>query len=246
MSESSGKSGWVSPEPSLVAVPQLSPSLCSPHSAMTHGCGWTRWHRLQTDFPSASLEILTSLQVDANFHHIFFGVTKFLKIIHWNSFYSPLLVRPLVFPWTPAFWRLLTLLALGRRRRACRPSAVLERWWWRTENRWCWARHWPCSGDPLCRAAWRKWWVTHGTKRSNKQQKRQKKKETSRRPNIIFYLNNYEYDCQCLCFALSYSPSLANCDLFLLRLSSAKSYHSHNFASSEVTSLATQWALSTI
>lgn len=45
MSESSGKSGWVSPEPSLVAVPQLSPSLCSPHSPMTHGCGGRCWHR---------------------------------------------------------------------------------------------------------------------------------------------------------------------------------------------------------
>lgn len=37
MSESSGKSGWAS-VPSLGAAPQLSPSLCSPQSAMIHGC----------------------------------------------------------------------------------------------------------------------------------------------------------------------------------------------------------------
>lgn len=73
MSESSGKSGCASPEPSLVAAPQLSPSLCSPHSAMTHGYGGRSWHRLQNDFPSASLEILPILGVDAIIHHIFWG-----------------------------------------------------------------------------------------------------------------------------------------------------------------------------
>lgn len=68
-------------------------------------------------------------------------------------FFLPLLVRPLVFPWTPAFWSLPGLWALGQRLRACRPSAASGRWWWRTENRWCLARRWPCSGDPLCHAA---------------------------------------------------------------------------------------------
>ena len=41
-SESSGKSGWASPEPSFGATPQPSPSLCSPQSPITHGCGRIR------------------------------------------------------------------------------------------------------------------------------------------------------------------------------------------------------------
>lgn len=60
MSESSGKSGWVSPDPSFGATPQMSPSLCSPQSAMTHGCKGKHQQKLQkvehgdSDFPRRS------------------------------------------------------------------------------------------------------------------------------------------------------------------------------------------------
>ena len=37
-SASSGKSGWLSPDPSFGNIPQSSPSFSSPHSAITHNC----------------------------------------------------------------------------------------------------------------------------------------------------------------------------------------------------------------